>query len=139
MNLTSSDIFRIIYEWVEASPLADAVPTIYEDHYPRQALNRSKMGEFVVLNVLSNSVGDGQTATINVNIYVPDTTEKIKSIEQRYPNHPRLAELSRIAYDSLKGYPVTERWFFDISSEVILKDEDIPYSFANIRLTLKRF
>jgi hypothetical protein len=139
MNLTSLDIFRIIYEWVEVSFSAEGRHTRYEDHYPRQALNRSKMGEFVVLNVLSNSVGDGQTATINVNIYVPDTTEKIKSIEQRYPNHPRLAELSRIAYDSLKGYPVTERWFFDISSEVILKDEDIPYSFANIRLTLKRF
>lgn len=139
MNLTSSEILSIVEDWIEASPLHDAVSTIYEDHYPRQALNRSVMGEFIVLNVLSNSTGDGQVATVNVNIFVPDDTKRIRSIEQRFPNRKRLSALSRLAYDTLQGYPVSERWYFDVSTETILSEEGIPYSFANIKVTLKRF
>lgn len=139
MNLTSSEIYSIIHDWIEASPLSKTVPTIYDNHYPKQALNRGVMGEFIVLNILSNSIGDGQMATANVNIYVPDIKPRVKSIEQRYPDRERLAELTQIAYDSLKGYPVTERWFFDVSSESIFSEEGIPYSFANIKVTLKSF
>lgn len=139
MNLTSAEILKLIKDWIKASPLAKAVPTIYENHYPRQALNKGVMGEFIVINVLSNATGDGQSATVNVNIYVPDDTTRIRSIEQRFPDTTRLAKLSRIAYEALKGYPVTERWWFDVSSETIIKEEGIPYSFSNIRVSLKRF
>lgn len=139
MNLTSLQILNIVKDWIKGSPFGEAVPTIYTDHYPQFPTNRSVVGEFVVLNVLSNAVGDGQAATVNVNIYVPDLSPRIGAVAQRYPNRERLSELCNIAYDSLKGYPVTERWFFDVSSETLISEQGIPYSFANIKVTLKRF
>lgn len=139
MNLTSLDIISIVRGWIESSPLGEALPTIHIDHYPQTPANRSNKGEFIVLNVLSNAVGSEQVATVNVNIYVPDNTPRINAISQRQPNTARLGELTRIAYESLKGYPSDERWYFDVSSETMLTEQDIPYSFANIKVTLKKY
>lgn len=139
MNLTSLEIFDIVWDWVANSHLAEAVPTMYKDHYPQYPSNRSIKGEFMVINTLTNAIGDGQVATLNVNIYVPDNTPREAAVSQRYPNRERLSELAKVAYEVLQGYPITERWFFDVSSETILSERDIPYSFANIKVTLKKF
>lgn len=139
MNLTSLEIFNIIKEWVKESALGNAVSDIYTDHRPEYPSNRSIKGEFIVMNILSNAMGEGQVATVNVNIYVPDLTPRMNAVSQRIPDEVRLSELTRLAYDSLKGYPISERWFFDISSEKIMSERDIPYSFANIKVTLKKF
>lgn len=137
--LTSFDIFDIIWNWIKGSSLTDEVPTMYPDHYPTSPSNRSLKGEFIVVTSLSNSIGDGQVATVNVNIYVPDRTLRENAVTQRYPNRERLSLLSRIASKALQGYPVSERWFFNVSSETIISEEDIPYSFSNIKVTLKHF
>ena len=139
MTLTSLEIINILREWIANSDLGDIVPTIYVDHYPQMPSNRTSKGEFIVLNSLTNAIGDGQVATVNVNIFVPDLTPRINAVAQRYPNEARLAELTRIAYKVLQGYPVSERWYFDVSSETVLSDRDMPYSFANIKVTLKSF
>lgn len=139
MNLTSFDILDIVRDWVSKSPLKKAVPNIYADHYPQHPSNRNIKGEFIVINTLSNAIGEGQVATLNVNIYVPDLTPRENAVAQRYPNRERLSYLTRIAYEVLQGYPVTERWYFDVSSENIISDREIPYSFSNIKVTLKRF
>lgn len=139
MNLTSLDIISIVRERIVSTSLGEYVPTIYLDHYPQTPSNRSIKGEFIVINTLSNAIGEGQAATVNVNIYVPDLTPRINAVVQRQANEERLAELTRIAYDSLKYYPTNERWYFDVSSEMILKETDIPYSFANLKITLKKY
>jgi hypothetical protein len=139
MNLTSLDIISIVRERIVSTSLGEYVPTIYLDHYPQTPSNRSIKGEFIVINTLSNAIGEGQAATVNVNIYVPDLTPRINAVAQRQANEERLAELTRIAYDSLKYYPTNERWYFDVSSEMILKETDIPYSFANLKITLKKY
>lgn len=139
-NLTTSEIFRIVWNWVQQSTLYEAVPTMYADHFPQQDKGKSPKGEFMVLTSLANVTGDSQVATVNVNIYVPDQTPSFSDVkDQRYPDRNRLAELTRIAYDSLKGYPQSERWFFDVSDETLISEEAIPYTFSNIKVKLKRY
>jgi len=139
MNLTSTEIFKLVWNLIRDSPLGKAVPTMYADHYPTFSSGKMPNGEFIVMTSLSNVMGDIQVATVNVNIYVPDETPTINKVEQRYPNRERLNELSRIAFKSLEGYPINERWYFDVSDENILSEEGIPYSFSNIKVKLKKY
>lgn len=134
MNLTITEIFKFIWDHIRDSPLGQAVPTMYADHYPN-----NPSGEFIVVNSLSNVVGDSQVATVNVNIYVPDTTPTIGREEQRYPDRNRLNELTRTAFDSLGHYPANERWFFDVSDETLISEESISYTFSNIKIKLKKY
>ena len=135
---TSAEILSLIWDWIRTTPLYDAVPTMYLDHFPTSAASKLS-GEFIVLTTLSNSIGEQQVATVNVNIYVPDTTPRINKEEQRYPDNNRLAELTRIAYDALRCYPINERYFFDILDESLISEGDIPYTFSNIKLQLKNY
>lgn len=135
---TSAEILSLIWDWIRATPLYDAVPTMYLDHFPTSAASKLS-GEFIVLTTLSNSIGEQQVATVNVNIYVPDTTPRINKEEQRYPDNNRLAELTKIAYDALRCYPINERYFFDILDESLISEGDIPYTFSNIKLQLKNY
>lgn len=134
MNLTTMEIFKLVWDRIRDSPLSQAVPTMYADHYPN-----NPSGEFIVVGSLSNVVGDSQVATVNVNIYVPDTTPTIGREEQRYPDRNRLDVLTRIAFDSLGHYPIGERWFFDVSDETLISEEGISYSFSNIKVKLKKY
>lgn len=134
MNLTSTEIFDIVWGYIRKSPLAEAVPTMYADHYPNKP-----SGEFIVVTSLTNAIGDLQVATVNVNIYVPDTTPTIGKEEQRYPNRKRLKELTRIAFEALEGYPTNERWYFDVSDETLISEEGITYSFSNIQVKLIKY
>lgn len=134
MTLTSTEIFDIVWGYIRESPLAEAVPTMYADHYPNKP-----SGEFIVVTSLTNAIGDLQVATVNVNIYVPDTTPTIGREEQRYPNRKRLNELTRIAFGALEGYPTNERWYFDVSDETLISEEGIPYSFSNIQVKLIKY
>ncbi|MBO7285438.1 MAG: hypothetical protein J6U69_02455 [Alistipes sp.] len=135
---TSAEILSLIWDWIRTTPLYDAVPTMYLDHFPTSAASKLS-GEFIVLTTLSNSIGEQQVATVNVNIYVPDTTPRINKEEQRYPDNNRLAELTKIAYDALRCYPINERYFFDILDESLISEGDIPYTFSNIKLQLKNY
>lgn len=139
MRLTTVDIVGIVRERIDTSPLGEAVPTICIDHYPQTATNRSVKGEFIVLIPLSNAMGEIQAATVNVNIYVPDDNVRINAVAQRQRNDSRLGYLTKLAYEALKHYPTNERWYFDVSSETILNEKDIPYSFANLKITLKKY
>lgn len=134
MTLTSTEIFDIVWGYIRKSPLAEAVPTMYADHYPNKP-----SGEFIVVTSLTNAIGDLQVATVNVNIYVPDTTPTIGKEEQRYPNRKRLNELTRIAFEALEGYPTNERWYFDVSDETLISEEGISYSFSNIQVKLIKY
>lgn len=134
MNLTSTEIFKLVWDRIRDSPFGKYVPTMYADHYPN-----NPSGEFIVVNSLSNVVGDSQVATVNVNIYVPDNTPTINREEQRFPNRNRLNELTRIAFDSLGNYPIDERWFFDVSDETLISEENVSYTFSNIKVKLKKY
>lgn len=138
MTLTSTEIFSIVWNSIRNSKLGKAVPTMYADHYPTGSANRLQ-GDFLVITSLSNVIADTQVATVNVNIYVHDDTPTVSKVEQRYPNRNRLSELTRLAFNSLKCYPTDERYFFDVSDESLISEEEIPYSFVSIKIKLKKY
>lgn len=135
---TSAEILSLIWDWIRTTPLYEAVPTMYLDHFPTSSSHKLS-GEFIVLTTLSNAIGEQQVATVSVNIYVPDTTPRINKVEQRYPNYNRLAELSKIAYESLQCYPLHRRYFFDILDESLISEGDIPYTFTNIKVQFNKY
>lgn len=138
INKTSSEILSIVWEWVHTTPLCCEVPIMYLDHFPTNSVHKLS-GEFVVFKAISNAIGDTQVATVNVNIYVPDTTPRINKEEQRYPDYKRLAELTKLAYESLRCYPLYGRYFFDVLDESLISEGDIPYTFSNIKVQLKNY
>lgn len=137
-RMTSAHILSLVWDWVRTTPLYDAVPKMYLDHFPTGAINKLS-GEFVVITTLSNAIGEKQVATVNVNIYVPDTTPRINKEEQRYPDYNRLGELTQIAYDALRCFPSEGRYYFDILNEALVSEGDIPYTFSNIKIQLKNY
>lgn len=137
--MTSLEIFNELWRHLLLTPLKEAVPTFYADHYPIVSSKSTLESEFVVVSSLTNVVGDLQVATLNVNIYVQDLTPTINRQEQRYPNRNRLMELTKVAFESLKGYPLNERWFFDVSSETLISEEEIPYTLSNIKVNFKKY
>ena len=88
---------------------------------------------------LTNVIGDSQVATVIVNIYVPDDTPTINREEQRFPNRNRLDELTRIAFESIGNYPFDKRWFFDVSDESIISEENVSYTFSSIKVQFKKY
>ena len=139
MRLTTAEVFDIVWDWVRSSPLYTVVPVMYPYKFPEVTPTNPLKGEFLVINTLTNVVGDTQVATVNVNIYVPDETPTVNKVKQRFPNHKRLKELTKVAYGSLQGVPASGRMFFDLSSETLISEEEIPYSLANIKVTLKKY
>lgn len=135
---TSAEILSLVWDWIRTTPLYEAVPTMYLDHFPTSTSHKLT-GEFIVLTTLSNVIGEQQVATVNVNIYVPDTTPRINKEEQRYPDNNRLSELTKIAYDSLRCYPLDERYFFDVLDESLISEAEIPYTLSNIKVQLKNY
>ena len=143
MNLTTSKILDMVIARIRETELGKAVPVLYRHHYPN-----NPSGEFIVVTTLDNTAGGLQVASVNVNIYVPDSTPTIYvpdstptigREEQRYPDDVRLKQLSRIAYESLACYPLNERWFFDVEDEALISEENISYTFSNIKIKLKRY
>lgn len=134
MNLTTSEIFEIVIDRILSTELGQELPVLFRHHYPS-----NPTGEFIVVTTLDNTMGDMQLASVNVNIYVPDTTPTINREEQRFPDDKRLSELTRIAYESLACYPLNERWFFDVEDEALINEENISYTFSNIKIKLKRY
>lgn len=92
-----------------------------------------------MVSSLTNVIGEEQIATAIVNIFVHDETPTLSRTEQRFPDVNRLSELSKIAFESLKNYPLDTRWFFDVSDETLISEEDIPYSFSSIKVKLKKY
>lgn len=138
-ELTSAEVFDIVWSSLRNSELANEVPTMYPDRFPETTTNSHITGEFIVVSPLSNALGDIQAATVNVNIYSPDSTPTIDRIEQRYPNRKRLGELTRLAYNALNIYPLDERYYFKVLSETLLSEQDFPYSFINLKVQLKNY
>lgn len=130
-ELSTADILQIIYSHLRSSQLAQEVGEIRKYKF-----YNNPQGEFIVIAPLANAMNNMQVATVNVNIYVPDLTPTVGGEEQRYPNDTRLRELSDMAIEGLKGYKSDRRFFFRPESETIITEENISYSFSNIKVKL---
>lgn len=130
-ELTTPDILQLIYSRIRNSALAKQVPKIYKY---KHLLNPT--GEFIVVAPLANVINNSQTATINVNIYVPDKSPVFDGQKQRELNDGRLNDLTRLAMEALKWYDTGERYFFRVEAETIISEEQegLNYSFSNIKV-----
>lgn len=138
-HLTTGEIVQLIWDTIKRSPLAEAVPDMYRMNHPIVSKQFQLPKEFIVVSSLTNVIGEEQIATAIVNIFVHDETPTLSRTEQRFPDVNRLSELSKIAFESLKNYPLDTRWFFDVSDETLISEEDIPYSFSSIKVKLKKY
>lgn len=132
MALSTTEILQIVYDTLLNSALGIQVPTIYKY---KHILNPS--GEFIVVMPLANEINNSQVAVVNVNLYVPDKIETVNKKTQRFPDDKRLKELTRLALEALEaGYRTQERYWFRVISEEIISDDNISYSFSNIKIKL---
>lgn len=132
MTLSTTEILQIIYDTLMNSALGIQVPIIYKY---KHILNPS--GEFIVVMPLANEINNSQVAVVNVNLYVPDKIETVNKKTQRFPNDERLKELTRLAMEALEaGYRTKERYWFRITSENIISEDNMSYSFVNLKVEL---
>lgn len=129
----------MVWDTIKQSKLYEAVPAMYRMNHPAVTKQFKLPNEFIVVNSLTNVIGEEQVSTSVVNIYVHDETPTISQVEQRFPDVNRLSELSKIAFEALKNYPIDKRWFFDVSDETLISEEDIPYSFSSIKVKLIKY
>ena len=132
--LSNMEIGTLVWERIKGSRLVEAVNSIHWHHHPD-----NPAGEFIVIWPLASSTGDIQIGYVNVNIYVPDKMPTVGGQKQRAPEIGRLKELSALAYDALKSFPLNERWFFDVAEETLISESDLPYTFANYEVKLKKY
>jgi hypothetical protein len=97
----------------------------------RRKFPKGSTGEFVVINTIGNQIIRTQVATVNVNIYVPDQKVTINGVAQRVSNETRLRALSEVAIKEVSTF--SGRHFFDVTAEDVIEEEEIEYSFINIK------
>lgn len=97
----------------------------------RRRFPKGSTGEFVVINTIGNQIIRTQVATVNVNIYVPDQKVTINGVAQRVSNETRLRALSEVAIKEVSTF--SGRRFFDVTAEDVIEEEEIEYSFVNIK------
>lgn len=97
----------------------------------RRKFPKGSTGEYVVINTIGNQITGTQVATVNVNIYVPDQKVTINGVAQRVSNETRLRALSEVAIKEVSTF--SGRRFFDVTAEDVIEEEEIEYSFVNIK------
>lgn len=97
----------------------------------RRRFPKGSTGEFVVINTIGNQITGTQVATVNVNIYVPDQKVTINGVAQRVSNETRLRALSEVAIKEVSTF--SGKHFCDATEESIIEEEEIEYSFVNIK------
>lgn len=129
---TSFDIDRIVFDLLSKSQELKNIlkgGIYYQDDRPDDSAD-----EDVVINTITLTQDYlPQLATSNVNIYVADQTRRIKGVEQVKPNHARLAKLTKIVLELLRGAQV-EGLKIIPESQAVLQEQGARQHFCNIRL-----
>lgn len=129
------DIIDILHGIVKVSALKTAVSGgLYKNN---DRPDDSKL-EDIVINCLPASGAQLQTATVNVNIYVPDIMIKIDGKNQYKSNFTRLKTLATLAITLLEEIAMPG-YIIKIVNQSIIKEELIHQHFINIRLEFTTF
>lgn len=129
---TSFDIDKIVYKLLSGS--SELKSTITGGVYYSNDRPDGSIKEDVVINTITMTQDYlPQLATSNVNIYVADITRRIDGVEQYKPNHERLAKLTKIVLDVLRGAQI-EGLKLIPESQSVLNDTSVKQHFCNIRI-----
>ena len=131
--ISTFDIIDVLYGIVNVSSLRTA---INGNMYKNNDRPDKSGNEDIVINCLPTSGHQMQTATVNVNIYVPDTLIKISGVNQYKSNFTRLKTLSTLAISllieiAMPGYHIR------IVNQGVINEDIIHQHFINIRLEFK--
>ena len=129
------DIIDILHGIVKVSALETAVNG---DLYKNNDRPDNSILEDIVINCLPASGAQLQTATVNVNIYVPDLMIKIGGKNQYKSNFIRLKTLATLAITLLEEIAMPG-YHIEIVNQSIISEELIHQHFINIRLEYKSF
>ncbi len=91
--------------------------------------------EDVVINCLPINNEQLQKAVANVNIHVPDVVVDQNGMQNRYPNHARLSQLTDIAIGILDDTWGTD-YNYDIQQHVLIEDREAGSHYSNIRIEI---
>jgi hypothetical protein len=132
-KLSSGEITDIVYsDLVEIKQAEGWSLGIFKDAFPA-----GQTGEFIVIGTIGNTLIGEQVATVNVNVYVPDNRMTINGISQRVRNRSRIETLTTTLLGVIDNYTSGERYRYYKEACNVFSEEEIDYSFVNIRLTFK--
>ena len=94
--------------------------------------------EDIVINGLPITADQFQTATANVNLYVPDLQVKLVNTIQYMPNTDRLAHLASLAMDLFYEY-YAPTFRFALASQQTIAEEEIKQHYINLRIDFEFF
>jgi hypothetical protein len=133
--ISTFDIIDILHGIVKVSALKTAVNGgLYKNN---DRPDNSKL-EDIVINCLPASGAQLQTATVNVNIYVPDLMIKIDGKNQYKSNFTRLKTLTTLGITLLREIAMPG-YIIEIVNQSTIREELIHQHFINIRLEFKTF
>ena len=132
--ISTFDIIDILYIKLKTSALKAAVSG---GLYKQGERPDNSTKEDIVINCLPTSGSQLQTATVNVNIYVPDSELTISGKPQFKAKFSRLQALAELAITLLKEVSVDD-YHYKIAFQGTLKEESIHQHFINIRIEFKK-
>ena len=133
--ISTFDIIDILHGIVKVSALRTAVNGgLYKNN---DRPDDSKL-EDIVINCLPASGAQLQTATVNVNIYVPDLMTKTDGKNQYKSNFIRLKTLATLGITLLREIAMPG-YIIEIVNQSVIREELIHQHFINIRLEFKTF
>ncbi|WP_231464678.1 hypothetical protein [Pedobacter sp. Leaf132] len=94
-------------------------------------------GECIVINSLGMTNEQLQESLINVNVFVPNLSQKIgTSQDNSQANYPRIKELSKQVYELLDEVDQDE-WSLNIEQDYIIANEGFNEHFNNFRIEFR--
>ncbi|WP_316851160.1 hypothetical protein [Pedobacter agri] len=94
-------------------------------------------GECVVINALPLSSDQLQICIVNVNVFVPNLSQKIGSTQDKsQANYKRIKELSLKVTEILDQVDLDD-WSLNIDQEYVLQNEGFNEHFNNFRISFR--
>lgn len=130
--ITTLDIVDILWSDINSSSLKTALAAgggVYKHLRPA---NSQK--EDVVINSLPVNNRQLQEAIANVNVFVPDKSVQINSVQTKVPDHTRLDTLAASAVSVLAEKYSSGDWHYEVQQQSLFRDEESNSHFINIRI-----
>ena len=124
------DIVDILYQVLQNN--VGITSAINGEITKKRQINSDK--EDVVIGSLPVTGEQIQQGIVNINIYVPNLTVKLNSIQDNsHPNHQRLKTLTALVIEAVDEKYYSDYWFF-VQQQSLFESETGNEHYSNIRL-----
>ena len=131
MLLTSLDIDSVMYRVLANSGINDVLSgRVYRGE---QRPVNSSLEDIVVNTIAITTSSCPQTATSNVNIYVPDMDVNVDGVVTNMPNIGRLSEITNLVLNILRN-AIVEGLEFTPANHIVIAEPTMRQHYSNIRV-----